>query len=1030
MDRDTGQPEPPDQQPGRGCRQRERRTGRSGHHLHHGGDHHHPEQFEHARRAPHLHRTHQLWQCRAASAIVRQCNRCGNPQSAYLITPDNSAEIEFFYTGQTATSFTGITGWYAGTTISSDTTDATVSIPIANPATVVGFQVPTSTVVKGGTTYALQAEYQWTTAQDVNIGATTIASGSNGLTLPQATINVGTITNVLGTSNGFAAASTSNPQKVDVTTSTGVQVLTYTGTTGTSFTGVTGGTGTMSTGGTVVQDVDRPDLCQSGTPQLLELTMTVGWGPNANSSNDSVQDSVIVNYPPAGIQTLGFIALQFTGDTTAVDSQGDSWSERVQAPPVTIAGPQTLTIQPDSNGCAFAQVEPSTSLSTYTVTVNDAVNNIPYSTTYGPPAPSFVANGSATTVVSGTLQTTPATTITVGSTALFPSSGPIEIGGGANPTYEATCTGTTATTFTGCTLASGGPVTLSSGEPVNKVVGGVVQQPTEEVQSGITVSVGAVTNLTATYPSAYPAYDQGTSIGLSYPSSSAMEDGVSCPGVGSITCVSTGESASAAVVNWANQTTWSTAAIPTGAGTVTRIASVACAGTVECVGVGYGGGKGVILDASTGVTPALSVPSDATALTGVTSLTQVVCPSAADCMAIGTTASGAAVLNDAISGGIDTWTAVTLPANVTGLSQLACPTGGTGCVAIGTTSSPSAGTPIIVSGGYGGTWVASTSTGGAFTLSSLTSVACPVAASCVMTGTGKIGAGTVGPIVVAGTAASGLASSALAVGYDSFPTGTTVATLTGLTCLTTPRCLVLGTTSSAPFVMYLSSMASASTLALDTLPTVSGTGCPRSPRWPARPPSVCVLIGAAGSSPALLSGAIATSGADAWTSATVPAVSGTGITLGQVTCASSSACAVSGVGINSTTSQPAAFLWASSGGTATANWQAMSLPQANPALYLSSISCTTIGHRLLLGRRRQRHGGRGPVLEQRTNQSLVVPDAGQPERQLRTGSTHRSQQLQPDSLSVGNRGAPRGLNQRHFSAGHLSVRRWLLAPGR
>jgi Tfp pilus assembly protein PilV len=864
-----------------------------------------------------------------------------NPQSAYLITPDSSQEIEFFYTGSTATTFSGITGWYAGTSISPDTTDPTVSIPISSPATVVGFQVPTSTVSKGGATYSLQAEYQWTTSQDVNIGSATIASGSNGVALPPSS---GIIN--LSSTTGFAAASgvgtSPGPQKVDITTSTGVQVVTYTGISGSTLTGASGGTGTMSTGGTVVQDVDKPDLCTAGSPQLLELTMTIGWGPNANTPNDSVQDSIILNYPPAGIQTLGFIALQFTGDTTALDSQSDPWSERVRAPQVTVAGPQNLTLQPDSSGCVFAQVKPSTVGNTYTVTVNDAVNNTPYSTTYGPPAPSFVANGSGTTVVSGTLQTSPATTITVGSTAGFPSSGPIVIGGGTNTTYEATCTGSTATTFTGCTLASGGPVTLTSGEPVSEVSGGVVQQPTQEQQSAIAVSVGAVTNLTALYPTAYPAYDQGSQISLSYPSSSAVEDGVSCPGDTSLTCVSTGENGSGAVVNSANQTNWSTASIPSAAGTVTRIASVACAGTVECVGVGYGGGKGVILDQS-GTTGTLSVPSDATALTGVTSLTQVVCPSSSDCVAIGTTATGAAVLNDAISGGVDTWTAVGLPANVTGLSQLACPTGGTGCVAIGTTSSPSAGTPIIVSGGYTGTWTASTSTGPTYSLSLLVSVACPSATSCVFSGAGKIGSASAGPIVVAGTTTN-MATSALSVGYDSFPSGTTVTSVTGLNCPSSSECLVLGTTASGPFVMWVGT-ASGSTLTTESLPTVAGAAMSSLTQIACPSASACVLIGAAGSAsaPAILSGALSGGAGDSWTSATVPAVSGTGITLGQVTCASATACVVSGVGTSSTTSQPSAFLWGSSGGTLTADWQSVTLPASNPALYLSGISCTTSG---------------------------------------------------------------------------------------
>lgn len=66
---------------------------------------------------------------------------------------------------------------------------------------------------------------------------TTITSGSNGQTLPQATINVASTT-------GLPAAGTF---------SLNGEVITYTGTTSTTFTGCTGGTSTMSTGQTVTQ---------------------------------------------------------------------------------------------------------------------------------------------------------------------------------------------------------------------------------------------------------------------------------------------------------------------------------------------------------------------------------------------------------------------------------------------------------------------------------------------------------------------------------------------------------------------------------------------------------------------------------------------------------------------------------------------------------------------------------------------------------------------------------------------------------
>lgn len=71
--------------------------------------------------------------------------------------------------------------------------------------------------------------------------ATTVASGSNAVTLPTGTINVGSTT-------GFATAG-----QFTVLSSAGAQQVTYTGVTGTSFTGCTGGVGTLYTGVKVAQ---------------------------------------------------------------------------------------------------------------------------------------------------------------------------------------------------------------------------------------------------------------------------------------------------------------------------------------------------------------------------------------------------------------------------------------------------------------------------------------------------------------------------------------------------------------------------------------------------------------------------------------------------------------------------------------------------------------------------------------------------------------------------------------------------------
>ncbi len=780
------------------------------------------------------------------------------PQTALIATTTGLQTVT--YTAKSATTLT--------IPLNSGTGTMSTGCPVTQP---------TTTESRGGVTYSLKAEYEWTTAQNAGVGATTIAAASNNVILSGAT----TI-NVVSTST-FAAASVGSPQTAVVATTTGAQTITYTGLTSTSFTGVSGATGSgkMATGGAVSQN-SQPDLCTSGTPQLLRMRMQVGWGPNSDSNN--VGDSIILNYPPNGIQTLGFIALQFTGDTTALDSQGNPWSERVQAPPVTltpsIAGQlQSLTIYPDSYGCAFAQVLPTgAGTGTYTVSVANASSGVPAGSTYG--SPSFVSNGTGT------------------------------------------------------------------------VTNHVLQQPVAQSQSGVTVNIGATTKLAATYPLAFPGYDQGSIVNLSYPSSTAVEDGLACPGVGQITCISTGQSASGAVLTWANQANWNNVSLPTAA---TRIASVACAGTVECEGVGYnlvgGVSSAVILDANPS-TPSLATASTGTALTGVTSLTQIACPSATNCVAIGTTATGAVVLTDTISSvGVDSWSAATIPSNITGLSSLVCPSAGTGCVALGTTSSPSNGTPIVISGGFGSVgvpavWSAPSSTSG-FTLSSLSSIACPSDTGCVATGVGKIGAGASGPIVIAGQALAGLGGTAMAWTADAFPAGTTVASINGLNCASSADCFVLGTgtkgAGTVPLLMYAAPAASA-TFANDTLPTVSGNPVTSLSQMACPSPTVCLLIGATASAPAILTATSVTSPttADTWTSAAVPSV-GSGATLSQVSqliCWSVSSCGITGTGTNAS-SQPSAFLLASSGGVTT--WNSVSLPTATPALYLSDIDCTTSG---------------------------------------------------------------------------------------
>jgi hypothetical protein len=138
-----------------------------------------------------------------------------NPQSLIIQTTTNDAQF-VQYTGTTGTTFTGCTGGVG-------------AIAVGN--------------------------FVWNGPRQ-----TTITAGSNGVTLPTATINCVSTT-------GFPAAGS-----LLVATNIGTRRVTYTGTTATTFTGCVGGTGTMSTGGRI------SDVTATAT-DLLSNVMTTSGGP-------------------------------------------------------------------------------------------------------------------------------------------------------------------------------------------------------------------------------------------------------------------------------------------------------------------------------------------------------------------------------------------------------------------------------------------------------------------------------------------------------------------------------------------------------------------------------------------------------------------------------------------------------------------------------------------------------------------------------------------------------------------------------
>lgn len=97
----------------------------------------------------------------------------------------------------------------------------------------------TAATVGSNVAAAINAQTHWPCTAAAITAATTIAVGSSGVSLPQATINVASTT-------GFPTAGTAT-----VVTGAGTQTVAYTGITGTTLTGCTGGTGSMTTGGAV-----------------------------------------------------------------------------------------------------------------------------------------------------------------------------------------------------------------------------------------------------------------------------------------------------------------------------------------------------------------------------------------------------------------------------------------------------------------------------------------------------------------------------------------------------------------------------------------------------------------------------------------------------------------------------------------------------------------------------------------------------------------------------------------------------------
>lgn len=221
-------------------------------------------------------------------------------------------------------------------------------------------------------------------------------------------------------------------------------------------------------------------------------------------------------------------------------------------------------------------------------------------------------------------------------------------------------------------------------------------------------------------------FDEGVNPTVTFASATPVQDGVECPGSSAIACITAGTgTGSAAMASSGGTSTWTSGTV-TGA---TRITGVSCttAATPTCVGVGNlstAGGSGVIYSGTGTLSSATldSIPA------GITNLTQVVCPSTDGCYAIGTSTSGTPVLLAGSFSGTPVWQQFTDPAQTFGtLSSIACPSATT-CELTGSfkTVSPPATTPaagILRLDGDPGTHAATAGTlvGPTFTLDTMPS---------------------------------------------------------------------------------------------------------------------------------------------------------------------------------------------------------------------------------------------------------------------------------------------------------------------
>ena len=311
-------------------------------------------------------------------------------------------------------------------------------------------------------------------------------------------------------------------------------------------------------------------------------------------------------------------------------------------------------------------------------------------------------------------------------------------------------------------------------------------QPSES--SGVTIIAGGEQSVNL------GGFDEGIASTVNFAGASAIDGGVECPDGAGLTCVTLGSGTTGASAAWGGTgAKWASTSLSNG----THLNQVDCttAASATCVGVGYLGSSGLILATSSDLNTTTVDSVNERGLPAVTDLTQVTCPSAQGCYALGTSASGPVLLAGRVGSGTDVWANVT-PTGFTGMNSIACPTSTTCEVSYATAAGAGVlrldGDPASLGGNP--SWsptatpdVLATVAAIPYTTTSVGTITCPSASECLATAIINA-SGTTEPTIVDATVATSGASTWSA--EATFPTNATA--VTGISCAGT-TCVAIGT---------------------------------------------------------------------------------------------------------------------------------------------------------------------------------------------------------------------------------------------